>query len=68
MPVKEGLDTISELKRSFPKVRIIAMSGMAPTGGLDFLSAAKILGASRTLFKPFMRQDLLDAVDEALRG
>lgn len=64
MPGKEGIETILEIKRSYPAIKIIAMSGGATTSGLCFLTMAKKLGASLTLSKPFSADELLDAVSQ----
>jgi CheY-like chemotaxis protein len=66
MPEKEGLETIMDLKREFPHVKIIAMSGGGRTGNLNFLEVARRLGAQRTLEKPFGLQEILKAVQELL--
>ncbi|HLC15607.1 MAG TPA: response regulator [Thermodesulfovibrionia bacterium] len=49
MPEKEGLETITELKKEFPDVKIIAISGGGQKGNLSFLTIAKHIGANRTL-------------------
>jgi len=65
MPEKEGIETIIELKKAFPNVKLIAMSGGGWYGtDIDF-DMAKKLGA-KTLDKPFALQDLLDVVHELL--
>jgi CheY-like chemotaxis protein len=65
MPEKEGIETIIELKKAYPDVKLIAMSGGGWYGtDIDF-DMAKKLGA-RTLDKPFALQELLDVVDELL--
>ncbi|RMF72412.1 MAG: response regulator [Acidobacteria bacterium] len=66
MPEKDGLETIRDLKRESPDVRIIAISGGGRTGLLDFLPVARRLGASRTFAKPTDRRELLSAVAEEL--
>jgi DNA-binding NtrC family response regulator len=66
MPEKDGLETIGELHRTHPGIRIIAMSGGGFNGTVDVLHVAKKLGARRTLAKPFTREQLLDAVREEL--
>jgi len=67
MPEKEGIETIMELRRDFPNVKIIAISGGGKSLARDTcLRFAKGLGATRTLAKPFSRQELLDAVQEVL--
>lgn len=60
MPQKDGVETIRELKRDFPNLKIIAITGYR--GSFNRLPAAEVLGAQRTIVKPFTRADLLDAV------
>ncbi len=66
MPDEEGLGTIRELRRTDPNVKIIAISG----GGLgkagDYLGVAQMLGAMRTLAKPFFPEALLAMIAEVL--
>lgn len=66
MPDKDGLETIMELRRTHPGIRVIAMSGGGFKGTVDVLHIAKKLGVRRTLSKPFTREQLLDAVREEL--
>ena len=66
MPEKEGLDTIMELWRDYPDVKIIAISGGGKVEPEDYLGIAKKLGAVCTLTKPIEREDLLKAVQECL--
>ena len=66
MPDKEGLETIIELTDDYPQIKIIAMSGGGRIGPRDYLQAAKHLGASRTLLKPFNYAELVDTVQELL--
>ncbi len=64
MPGKEGIETILELRRNHPEVRIIALSGS--DAGLDYLRFAEKLGAMRTLAKPVRLADLRQMVAECL--
>jgi len=66
MPDKEGIETIIELKRDFPGVRVIAISGGGRTRNLDFLKLASRYGAEQVLAKPFSQEDLVGAVNEVL--
>lgn len=66
MPDKEGLETIMDLRRLNPNVRIIAMSGGGRRRSADFLQMATHLGASAVLKKPFRMQELRDALDACL--
>jgi CheY-like chemotaxis protein len=68
MPEQEGLATIQQLRTMEPIPQIIAMSGGGQTGRLDFLHAATLLGADRTLQKPVRARDLLTAVQSLLGG
>ncbi|MCD4750789.1 MAG: response regulator [Thermoanaerobaculales bacterium] len=66
MPEKEGLETIVELRRLCPKVKIIAISGGLTGPAKGYLAAARGLGADRVLSKPFTLQDLLKLMKELL--
>ncbi len=66
MPIKEGLETIREFRGAFPNARIIAMSGGMSGQRYDPLPTARVLGARRTLTKPFRSEELLEAVREVL--
>lgn len=69
MPEKEGLETIQELHRDFPQVKVMAISGGNPHDGrMDFLPLAKQLGAAAALHKPFMPAELANKVKQVLRG
>lgn len=65
MPNQEGMATIMELRKSHPKLGIIAMSGGTMNSGI-YLTLAGRLGAMRTLAKPFPAETLLKCVDEVL--
>ena len=60
MPELNGLDLILALTRQFLHAKVIAISGAG--GEKNVLDVAKLLGARRTLQKPFSMTHLLDAV------
>ena len=64
MPDKDGLETIMELRRFSPGVKIIAISGGGKICGEEYLNVARILGVEKTLSKPFKIDDILEAVRE----
>jgi len=64
MPHQEGFETINELRRRFPGIAIIAMSGKPAAATL--LSIAQKLGVTAALQKPFTSDELLAAVEKAL--
>ena len=66
MPGKDGLETIMEIRRDHPAVKIIAMSGGGRTGELGYLADAVRLGAFGSIFKPFEEARVLRTVRDAL--
>jgi YesN/AraC family two-component response regulator len=66
MPEKEGLETIVDLRRRFPEVKIIAMSGGGRFGNYSLLEYAAALGAHGALRKPFDGIELLGMIDALL--
>ena len=63
MPETDGIETILELRRLYPRTKIIAISGGGEyQSGTGFLRAAESLGADRTFTKPFKVKQLLPAV------
>jgi DNA-binding NtrC family response regulator len=68
MPEKEGLETIIDMKKSFPSIKIIAISGGGKIDPEDYLMLAEKFGAQKTLAKPFKKEDILFAVQEVLRS
>jgi CheY-like chemotaxis protein len=53
MPDKDGIETIIELRKLSPEIKIVAMSGWTSTQGSDYLQVAREIGAVHTLQKPF---------------
>jgi CheY-like chemotaxis protein len=66
MPEGEGIELIIAAKRTYGDKPIIAISGEGVLGPGQFLEAARLLGAKRTLTKPFDVGTLLGAVREVL--
>jgi DNA-binding response OmpR family regulator len=64
MPEMEGIETIHDLRKEFPEVKIIAMSGRDPLMKFDVLEVARQIGAQRTFKKPFRFEELVAAVRE----
>lgn len=64
MEGKEGLATMEQLRREFPALPVIGVSGGGDVGPFDPLVLAKRLGAARTFSKPFSIEELLAAVEE----
>lgn len=66
MPEREGIETIRELRRMYPGVTIVAISGGVPGTFVDMLPIAKQLGANFVLPKPFELNTFLAVVKRAL--
>ena len=66
MPGRDGIETMSELRSSHPRLPVIAISGDVPLNRDLYLTIAEKLGASRVLAKPFKMDQLLTAAREAL--
>jgi DNA-binding response OmpR family regulator len=68
MPDKNGLEVILELRAQSPSTPIIAMSDGGRTKQIELLGDAKLLGAVRTVGKPFSLDEMLTAVRQELEG
>jgi two-component system chemotaxis response regulator CheY len=66
MPDQEGFGTIMELRSVDPTVKIIAVSGGGIGKAGDYLDTAQMLGAIRTMAKPFVPETLLATLAEVL--
>jgi len=62
MPEKEGLETIFELRRTYPHLKIIAISGGGRISPEGYLPGAKLLGADLVFQKPLVQKDFLEAI------
>ncbi|HLN20424.1 MAG TPA: response regulator [Bacteroidales bacterium] len=66
MPEKEGLETIFELRRQHPSLKIIAISGGGRIGPDGYLPGAKLLGANAVFAKPLIPKEFLKTVSDLL--
>ena len=62
MPEKEGLETILELRKKHPELKIIAISGGGRIGPQGYLPSAKYLGADMVFQKPLVQKEFVQAV------
>ena len=68
MPHKEGIETIAELKKHSPSVKIIAMSGGYRLPAENYLKIANTLGVNGSLIKPFEKAELIEIVEKVLEN
>ena len=66
MPQVDGIEIIHTVRKQFPTLKIIAMSGGGRWKLGKALSDAKLLGAHQVLAKPFTLQDLQAALRAVL--
>jgi len=73
MPNKEGIATLRELRNLDATIPVITMTGGSPTAGrtgpspyADYLNMSTLLGATRTIHKPFRATELTALVQECL--
>jgi len=66
MPEMDGIEMIMRLRKEAPDAKIISMSGGGIQDKEHVLEIAQRLGASKTLSKPFSREELVGTVQEVL--
>ena len=68
MPKMEGIEFILQVHREQPGLKLIAVSGGGRVAPKVYLDMARSAGATSVLAKPFAIEELLAAVDAALKG
>lgn len=66
MPERDGLEFITEVRKKYPAVKIIAMSGGGHIARDSYLRIAKNFGAHFILEKPFSQSGVLGAIESVL--
>ena len=66
MPNKEGIETIRAVRKQFPQIKILAISGGGRHKLMNSLHEASRFGAHHTLAKPFTPDQLIEAVATVL--
>ena len=66
MPDMEGVETILELRRRFPEVKVIAISGGGRISAETYLDSAKRFGAHAALTKPIEEEVLLATINRLI--
>jgi len=66
MPEQDGIEVLMALRQRQTAVKVIAISGGGGQSAGDNLHTARLLGAAKTLQKPFTIHDLMAAINEVL--
>jgi len=62
MPGQDGIVTLRQIRKRFPAVKVIVISGGDSSGLLDLRQDAELLGAVKSLQKPFNAGEIMDVV------
>lgn len=70
MPKKDGIETLRELRQIATSLPIVTMGFVVADnrGKTDYLEMTRLLGATRTIAKPFKAIELLALVQECSEG
>ena len=66
MPDKDGIEVLLSVKKTFPHIPVIALSGGGRISGREYLVMADALGADAVVDKPVMPDVLLETVSRVL--
>jgi DNA-binding NtrC family response regulator len=66
MPGQDGILTLRQIRKRFPAVKVIVISGGDSSGLLDLRQDAELLGAVKSLPKPFSTREIVDTVRAVL--
>jgi DNA-binding NtrC family response regulator len=66
MPGQDGIVTLRQVRKRFPAVKVIVISGGDSTGIMDLRQDAELLGAVKSLQKPFNAREIMDLVRSVL--
>ena len=66
MPEKGGIETIIDIRKNQPDVKIIAISGVVPTDSGVLLRLAQQYKVSRVIGKPIQFKELFETIDGLL--
>src|SRR5467141_3503315 len=67
MPGQDGIVTLRQIRKRFPSLKVIVISGGDSSGILDLREDAEFLGAVRSLQKPFTAREIADLVRSVLK-
>ncbi len=68
MPEMDGIELITKMRITYPEQKVIAISGGGRINAAVYLQMAKLLKVKHTFQKPIKADELLNAIDDLLRG
>ena len=68
MPEKGGIETIIDIRKDYPDVKIIAISGAVSPDSETLLRLTNQYKVSRVLGKPIRFKELFETIDELLKS
>jgi len=66
MPGMDGIQMLRQIRKQFPALKVIVMSGGDSSGMLDLRRDAELLGAVKSLSKPFTTHEIVTIVNSVL--
>jgi DNA-binding response OmpR family regulator len=63
LPVKDGFETLLEIRRDYPTLKVLVISGKEHLIYGKSIKFAEKLGANRTLTKPFTTRELAGCIE-----
>jgi len=66
MPEIDGFELMMEIRKSHPKIKVVAISGGGRLGPNEYLKLANQLGATFTLQKPYKKEELISMIHKIL--
>lgn len=68
MPEMDGIEVIFSVRKKYPSLKVIAISGGGQLPPEGYLKIAQRGGARQILMKPFKLEELLQAIKNELNG
>lgn len=68
MPERNGIEVILEIKKNYPSIKIIAISGGGRLHANTHLNVARDLGVAAVMLKPIKIEELKAAIEQCMSG
>ena len=64
MPDVDGIEVVYHIKKNYPHIKVLAISGGGRYGTDSYLESAEIIGCDASLRKPFSNIELMAAIEK----